>query len=979
MSIFNIRNTFLALLFVTLSASAVCSQEPEEPKRRPIPAWVSEPMPDEQRSIAEEMNQRRIRLEPELLDRMPPRIETEANAPIPGIQRRSTENHLIYRCLFDNNIDTNLDLWPDGWSRTSGIGFPEYTRIEIAQVPNPVNFRALQINVEGGGTLVKTPHVPVSQGLSYTARSFLQSKDLVHNLVTMQMLFFDSKGKLLATHSAEPIQRTSGWKKREIGPIAADFKDVATAQIAFHVAPQRREDWSGLVEIAGVELEESPTVVLRLPNQDHIFFDNKGIEVQARVSGLTTPANRLQFLLEDAFGRVLERMSIDMEQENSPDSAFVLKSSDEFTLFQGRGNWTLPIQEPGFYRVRLLADGLNPNSKSNETSLVVLRPEQPPIDGEFGWSLQNRSLDDLKNMRVILTQSGLSWLKLPVWFGNDATQGQWEEFASLCEWFTRTQNLRLVGILADPPKEVRDRITNDEINAAAVFSLSSARWYPSIETSFLRLPLIRYWQIGHDEDRSLIEIDPLFPKVEEIHEVLSKVAVNSSIGFGWDWNRNVPETFLEKRQEEIDRQRRLFEQSQLTTPLPPGTDPPEFRIIRDGREFLSLSSGDALTHLELGEYLNASEHTNCERFVTLRPISREDYTLENRLVDLVQRMLSAKVNGAKATFIPEPQDDATGLINADGTPGELFLPWRTTALMISGRESLGSLTLPNHSNNLIFDGVGRNDAVMVLWNDAATESKPIDEVLYLGPECERVDVWGKRTKPYKEGKAQMISVGPIPVFVTGLNRDVIRFRQQFSLEKNRIPSQFGSEIPNSFTFTNTTFDGIGGTITLSPPEHWKVSPVSVPLNLPEGESENFKMAIQLTPKSVSGPHTMRFDATLEGVPPDAKEFSIYEPLHVGEGGIYIEPPITQFNPRTGEMEVRMALINDTDRIVSFRCVLRTQGVAPQTQTIFDHGFGRKDLLFKLPNGQRFLGAQFTITASEIGGTRTLQSKFQGIR
>ena len=88
-------------------------------------------------------------------------------------------------------------------------------------------------------------------------------------------------------------------------------------------------------------------------------------------------------------------------------------------------------------------------------------------------------------------------------------------------------------------------------------------------------------------------------------------------------------------------------------------------------------------------------------------------------------MLAAKTGGADAIFVPNPFDDQQGLMKADGSPGALLLPWRSTALALSGAEYLGSIVLPEGSHNAVF--VRDDTAVMVVWHE-----RPTRERLYLG-------------------------------------------------------------------------------------------------------------------------------------------------------------------------------------------------------------------------------------------------------
>ncbi len=972
----------LSLIFLLIAIPATPLPGQTTFQRRPIPKGLELPEPGKATFLGEEAAKIRARTE-EYQQLTKPRTEDNQPATV-GLIPRGAPDGVVYRCFFDQRTDQNKDAWPDGWTRKPGIGFPEYVSAEIVRDETPVNLRAMKIDVEGGNVLLRTPMIPALPGLSYTAKCYVRTEGLKNDDFTIALTYFDDVGKPLRTENSPPVLKNSGWREVEIGPIAAESPEIRQTQISFLLSVGKRQDLSGTVLFAGVELKESPTVFLTLPNKDHIFIENQDkpepIEVRCRITGLPSLQEKLQFFLEDPFGRVLEQTSLDMRYDDGPDNTFVL-SQGEKPIFQGRGNWTLPISDPGFYRVRVSTTGLDPKSHTNRATLAVLRAERPLPDGDFGWSLPHWTIDEMKNKRNFLAQSGLSWLKFPVWFGANATQKDWDEAADLCEWLTRMQNMTLVGLLSDPPKEVLDKITADQPNTAGVFSLAPQVWYPSLEPSLLRLALIRYWQLGADEDRSIAEIDPLIPQLEGIRNALNTVVVDAGIGFGWDWNNNLPESFDVDRQTAIDQARANFEtaQSKPTAQLGPDGQPLPYKIERDGREFLSLSSNEPLTFLELEEYLQASEGSNCDRFVVLRPIAASLYPLEDRLNDMVRRMITAKINGAKAIIVPQPQDDETGLLNADGTPGELYLPWRTTALMLSGRKCIGSINLPNGSENLIFETDDANDGVMVLWNDAASHEQPVEEILYLGADCERVDLWGKRTRPLRDGRSQIIPVGPHPSFVTGINGFVTRFRQRFALDQTTIPSQFGPRIPNGFTFENITQSGLGGTMSLVEPNGWRIEPQSVPLNLAEGESVRTPFTTVLTPQAQSGPQPLRVEFKLDGAPSGASEFAAYETIRVGTGDVYLEPPTTSYNPRTDELEVHTALINDTDKLVTFRCSVVVKGRQPMKKLIRDHGFGRFDHTFTYKEGRKLLGQTFTIEAKEIGGSRTLKSSCLGTK
>src|SRR6185436_3993430 len=75
-------------------------------------------------------------------------------------------------------------------------------------------------------------------------------------------------------------------------------------------------------------------------------------------------------------------------------------------------------------------------------------------------------------------------------------------------------------------------------------------------------------------------------------------------------------------------------------------------------------------------------------------------------------------------------------MNADASPGELFVPWRTTAALVGGAEYLGPLQLQGGSTGYLFTQAGR--AVMAVWSD-----RPVTEHVVLGDEIDQIDVWGR--------------------------------------------------------------------------------------------------------------------------------------------------------------------------------------------------------------------------------------------
>jgi hypothetical protein len=841
----------------------------------------------------------------------------------------------IFSCNFDDDSDRNHDRWPDGWSRRRGYGYPDYLEIQIESRRSPAGPRCLEADMQGGGVAVYSPPIPVHHLLSYVLDGLVLAEGLKHDDVYLTLSFLDEKEKVLKTFATDVVRETHGWKRLTIGPIAANDSGAAMARIGLHVQPGRRQDLQGQACFSKIELFQCPTVELSTNNRYQIFTDPSKIEVKCLVSGLFNETDRITFQLEDAFGTILAEVAMPIEMVHAPDELYILDESLEKPLVQGKTSWKPPIQDPGFYRVRVHMPSLAPNVDRNRLTFVVLEPKSVVVGGEFGWSFPNRGRPyRLLDLRHLINHAGISRVKYPVWLGNAASEKEWNDLSMFCEWLAFKQ-IHIVGLLSDPPEEVREQLTFEDVTAATVFSMPRESWYPSVEPTMLRLAmLVHWWQLGNDEDRSMIEIPRLQEQVGEIKKQLDEVGFDVMIGFGWDW---------------ID-------------PLPPAENQPY------PWHFLTFSNDLPLTYQQLGYYLDGSRKQGIRSWVTLQPISKTTYTMKDRLLDLLRRMMAAKIHQADAIFLPKPFDDDCGVMNEDGSPGELFLPWRTTANLLAKTKFAGSIEMPGGSKNLIFQG--EEGGILVVWNE-----NPTEEVIFLGKQTEHIDVWGKRSIPLEDDFRQVIPVGSIPSFVTGVNMTVTRWRQGCRLARDSVPSMYGTRTPNAMTFHNNSFRGMAGTATFEAPKAWNLDPPKVPLLLGPDEKLEEEFTITLTPKSTSGPQPFRIDLQLEASKVD--RFSIYRRINVGLGDVYIDT-MTRLN-RKGQLEVHQAFINESEKKVNFACTLYAPGRQLQKSQVIGLSFGRIDHVYRLDNGDQLLGKNLRIIAKELGGSRMLKYEFPASR
>ncbi|HMO85407.1 MAG TPA: NEW3 domain-containing protein, partial [Lacipirellulaceae bacterium] len=382
-------------------------------------------------------------------------------------------------------------------------------------------------------------------------------------------------------------------------------------------------------------------------------------------------------------------------------------------------------------------------------------------------------------------------------------------------------------------------------------------------------------------------------------------------------------------------------------------------------EVQQYAASPALTGDELAEYLALPARKNVQRWVMVEPLSRREYDLETRARDLVEQMLAAKIHGADAIFAARPFDDDSGLMTEEGMPGELFLPWRTTASLLSGARFLGSVELPRHSHNRLFE-TGDGQVLMVVWSDA-----PAEEVIHLGDQLRVLDVWGRNQPPRRLDDRYVIDVDAMPLFVTGLNGAVARWGMHVQIASRYVPSVFGKAHANRIEIRNTFAQGIGGVVKLVAPKGWTVAPPQIDFKLAAGETVIKAFDVSLPFDAASGPAPIRADFVIEA---DRQyRFSVNRELVVGDGQVEIET--TTRIEEDGSLIVEQRMINHGADLADFKCLLFAPGRRRQRIQVFRLGASPDAKAYRYPDGAQLLGATLLLRAEEVNGSRVLNHRF----
>jgi len=839
----------------------------------------------------------------------------------------------IYSCDFSQ--DVNYDRWPDDWQRLRGPQWPFYVNMELESDPGAVAGRCLTVHLNGGNASVSSPIIAVSEKFSYVVEARLRAIGLKHSRTRVRVDFCDEQRQILESFSSRWFQQTEDWVKLHIGPVNITRSEVRSAMVTLLVEGGSHVDLEGKVSLDDVWLARLPRMTVSTNSSFNVYNDPRKVVVHCDLSGILEKDPNIHFQLLDASGSQIKDKSIQLEgklitERVSKASDIVNTSKPKVKGYAGSTQWRPPIQDYGFYRVRVRMQTQRGTMEERLVSLAVVPPLKEKVHGEFGWSLAGDEIPlSFEQLEELLPRVAVSWIKLPVWYGETETE-RGEQLVIFSERLA-AKEIEIVGVIDRPPKDLDlgARVPDDVTIADLLSSSGRSAWLQSLDTVLTRLSLrVRWWQLGIDHDTSFSDFHNLEGEIGQLRSQLFRFGQDVKLGIGWPWHEISPT-------------------NKLAT-----------------WDFQQFSATPALTGEEISTYLALPKRTGVARWAMVEPLERNYYDLETRTRDLVQQLIAAKINRADGIFVAAPFNDQRGLMTDQGTPGELLLPWRTTTSLLSGSKYLGQIQLPHRSENHIFE-TATGKVVMVVWNRL-----PVEETLHLGNDIHVIDVWGRSTTPVQQQHRQVLAVHSLPQFIVGLNPQIAKWRMNAHLSESHIPSVLGHEHPNHFEITNSFGQGAGGTVKLVPPTDWQIIPDKLRYKLSAREKTRRPFQIVLPFDANSGEATMRAD--FEFTADRSYRFSVFRDVKVGDQDIELDLN-TRLDTK-GRLVVEQRMINHAADFADFKCMLYAHNRQTQKIQVFRLGNSHDLQTYLLPKGKELLGTKLWLRAEEIDGTRVLNHR-----
>lgn len=839
----------------------------------------------------------------------------------------------ILHYSFTGKDDKEWDRLPDDWTRRRGPEFPTYVKAYIDQKYGRNGRGSLRFDINGGAAIYYSPAKRIDALHAYVFEGFIRTQRLRHDAAVISLSFLNHRRQRVQRVLSAPVSGThDDWVRVRMGPVFP-HRDVKFVVVGCHIVNGVRKDLQGHVWFDDLRLARIPQLTLKRDLGTHFKTPGSPIMVTAMIGGLDVgPRYRLRLRMIDHTGKPvaskLEPLLIETNRHTDSDDS----TPDKPTTVE----WRVSPQPGGFYTVFAALQRDREIIIEKSMNFVVARPIPTMRDGEFGWSITNpSSRTSLKELAEISSNAGINRLKYALW--RSVADGEPHNSKRIVEFFNSLSHrrIRVSAILSRPPTAVRKKFPREWSGVREIFLMPKKVWWPTVEPTIAHFSgSVRHWQFGAEDDLGFTTVKDLPNAAAQLKTEFDTIARDIRVGIPWD----------------------------AATPLPSRRDV--------SNTFFTFIDADAAESNALEKLLKSTNGSGVPRWISIQPLPRSKHTPHQRAGDLLKRLTIAKANRAEAIYAYRVFDREYGLMNEDGSPADLFLPWRTAVSALRGAQLVGALALGNGSRNFVFERNG--EGIIILWN-----SKPVTEQLSGVARARIVDVWGREStmKRVPGSEVRTIHVDATPTILRGCSAAILKWIISTQFENKNFESRSGSQT-QALLFRNPFLQGVNGKVRLTPPRGWTVQPRSWQIQAAAGEAVRLPMTVKVPPNVSQGAVPVKIEFQLSADRPYT--FEVHREFKVVMGDMAIE--VVDRKLPDGRLEVQQTIINNTnpEEVLSFRCMLQAPLVRRQRTTVTKLGRGKDRRVYFLPDAESLRGKMLGIRAEQIGGNRVLNLRWKAL-
>ncbi len=867
--------------------------------------------------------------------------------------------------------DTNRDGWPDQWRRHTDRDHPRFVKMAIASrselppeellqirrslaqfwlgweqsklpgdvipesIPRPIDAfleatvadTCLEIVMNGGSARVEGPSFPVDPRNAYRIQMQMMANMIDPYVAQASVLWLDAQGTQLSELTMTPIPRSTEWQLVRIPETTGIPADARFAKVRISVTPLSSQSIQTIVRCDRVRFERIPRIELEVKPESRITSAGEPIEVVCRLNEIDPTTTNVQLVARDQNGDEVWKQTnpLDLSSAQSTEVAIV--------------SWKFSLPENGFYT--LVANVIDKETQqSHKHTTIVVTPREKADkalpNSRIGWSLPGigKSLS-LSHVSSLVEYAHVGGVKFSVWLVEDKTPGT-RSLSWMVENLT-TKGVQCVGVIDPPNAELQSRFPDKNGKTLGNLLDFPNIWQPMFDPIWRRTSLfLTQFQIGWDQDASL-----------ERHS---------------QWQTNV--SALAKHL------RTVGSEASLTLPWNAISEPPQ-NSVKNGvvawNRVLSYAT-PSLTESEINAFSMQSPTDPKQQWISLDPLDRNRFSLEDRVRDLTLRLVAVHENQWEKAWISDPTDPNLAVLDRLGGPDELLMPLERLTKALNQSDDFITIRLNEHLFGMLFR-VGNEDR-MILVADS-----PMKTRIYVGEEWTGSDVWGRSVSFESQLEnnipTRIVSIGKWPVILSNVDRILAEWQMTVDIENTTIENRVGLSEPLRIQLRNPDSEAVAGTIQVIAPSLLQDGKSSINFDAKSKSTSTFEVPMKLRYDASQMQEPLDIVVTLNQKP--TKQFVVQRRIQVGLKDFQLETQV-RFDER-GFAVIDLEMLNLSNQTANFDCTLVVPNRTREKFQIIrlEERYNRPILI---PNGAELRGQSLLLRCEEIGSGRVLNHRVE---
>lgn len=736
-------------------------------------------------------------------------------------------------------------------------GYPRYTDIRYDDRHATSGDFSFHLGLDGGnaGAYLEVGTLPAIPGSDYLITANVRTRNLDRARAQIRVYFIDDQGRRVpgSTQTTTPLRTQDEWTtvavklgggSTEAAWIGMELTVHQPGPAPDHPLNEQQivlQDVTGQAWFDDISVWQVPHVELRTASATNIVTTDDPPRLEARVRDLSGRRLIATLRVHDHRGELIDEQRVEVGQ-GAP----------------MRWPWTPDLKQFGWYLLDLTVrdtadDGSADRPVARTFGAMLWMPTHPRLAREdrerFALRAEGVPTRQWPLLPEILRQTRIERAVVSAWQRDTTTRNIEQRVDELDRllYDLDAAHARLTLSLHPVPQELSEHDGGNVRRPLEALAGPVESWRRYLLPILMRhSQRVREWQLGNPRSAMGLFDRRLEERLSYIHGHLREMAPRPQLLLPW----------------RLDQARR------------PGLDAfePADRLT------MSLDVPPGIVPRRIPDHLQAWRDVPHPYRLSLRTLPADRLAHQRRVTDLALRMIHSWRAQPAALEMPQPWTAA-----AENRPAVLPDPllgvFTQVAHQLAGRRIVGKLPIGEGLHCYILDGPA--GGALVAWNEQASDETAQIEI-YLGEAPVVRDVWGNaQTVPLESG-IHRVRLGRTPVFITGIDPELARFRASFKVEPALIESR---QVPHNrtITLTNPWSRTISGQLRFLGPEGWQHQPTMHTFSIAAGDELQLPVRLRFPIAEVAGPKTLnaRFEFTAE----QQYDVEIAAPMSLGLPGI----------------------------------------------------------------------------------------------